>query len=132
MTTSVPTLTGEPVEISYVADPHVGRGEFVLANPGPAPLSASVETAWFEADAQRRPLSGVTVFDLDHDQTLDAHALRVEAGDTLRFWLGFPRIAYEPQVGEAAAVGLRLRAGDTLLEARSPVRFLRRWPRGAG
>ncbi len=131
MTDPVATLTGEPVTIQYVADPRAGHGQFVLANPGSTPISAEVDALWFQAGEGRRPLPVASIFAPEDNRSLDPHTLRVEPGATLRFWVGFPAIAYEPPFGEAAAVGLRLRLGDTVLEARSPLQFLRRWPRGA-
>jgi len=130
MNQPAPTLTGETVTITYTADPKAGHGQFLLANPGSTAVSASVDSVWFEAGTQKQALSGISIFDPDHNQTLDAHDLRVPAGATLRFWVGFPPIAHEPAFGESTAVGLVLRIGGEVLEARSPLQYVRRWPRG--
>ena len=126
-----PTLAGTTVTLPYVADPLVGYGEFVLANPGPEAITAAVESLWFESSDQRRSLSPASLFAPEERRALDAHALSVEPGAVLTFQAGFPPFPYEPPFGASAAVGIRLRVGNAALEARSPLQFVRRWPQEA-
>jgi hypothetical protein len=121
-------LIGETVTVSYVADPSIGRGQFRLENAQTAPITASVVSAWLELGDNQRPLTGISVFDLDHDQALDPDHFEVGAESTLRFLMGFPVVAYEPRFGEATAVGLRLNVDGTELTARSLIEFIRRLP----
>jgi hypothetical protein len=47
----------------------------------------------------------------------------------MTFFVGFPKIDYEPRFGESVAVGLQLRANGNELSALSSIRFERRIPR---
>ena len=127
------TLTGEVVEISYIADPEVGYGRFIFSNSGSSAVTVSIESAWLETGTGRQPIASIKVFDpaqeMDGEQPRDPHRLQVTPGATRKFGIGFGSIAYEPSFGESVAVGLRVRSGKIMLEARSPLRFIRRWPR---
>ena len=123
------TLSGEPVDISYVSDPTIGHGAFRLSNAGDAPISVAVTAAWLELGSQRKPLDRYTIYDLAQERMVDPKHFQVGAKATLGFLLGFPSMAYEPRFGESAAVGATLSAGGVELTARSPLRFERRIPR---
>lgn len=122
-------LTGEPVEISYVADPTIGHGQFRLENRGANAASASVKAAWLQLGPRRQSLTGVSVYVLGEEQMVDPQDFKVDAQSTLNFLLGFPAVAYEPPAGESVAVGLRLQVNGAELEALSPITFVRRLPR---
>ncbi len=125
---SYPRLMGEPVTISYVADPGLSRGQFRLENHGTAAITAKVEAVWLEREGQQ-PLTEITIFNLEQEQTVSPENLTVQAGTAMTFLVGFPRIAYEPDFGETVAVGLRLSINGVELQALSPVEFIRRVPR---
>lgn len=132
MVTSQPSdlhLTGEPVEISYVVDPAIGHGQFLLENRGTNAANASVQAAWLQLGSRRQSLAGVTVYVLGEEQMVDADDFQVAAQSTLNFLLGFPAVAYEPPFGESVAVGLQLKVNGAELEALSPITFVRRLPR---
>lgn len=122
-------LIGETVTVSYVADPSVGHGQFRLENRGVVAVMAAVESAWLELGAYRQPLASFTVFDLAQEQMVNPQSFTVDAGATMTFLLGFPRVAYEPRFGESTAVGIRLRANSVELQALSAIVFERRIPR---
>lgn len=86
------------------------------------------------AGAGRRELSGIAVFDPSPDhagaQPPDQHTLRVDAGATRAFGFGFDAFSYEPRFGETVTVGVRMRVGAQVLAAKSPLRYVRRWPLG--
>lgn len=123
------TLAGEPVTISYVADPAVGHGRFRLENHGSAAVRAVVESAWLEAGGERRPLAGISVFDVQEERSLQPDDIRVAPGAAATLLVGFPRIMFEPRFGEPAAVGVSLLVDGARLQALSPLRFIRRIPR---
>lgn len=125
-----PRLIGETVTISYVADPSIGYGQFRLENRGAVAVTAAVESAWLELGGHRQPLAGVTVFDLDQDRMVDPESFEVDAEATVRFLVGFPRVAHEPRFGESSAVGLRLNVNGAELQALSLIEFVRRIPYG--
>lgn len=125
-----PQLIGETVNVSYVANPSVGHGEFRLHNSGANAVTAAVHSVWLELGGRHKPIADVTVFDLDHDQTLNPTGFTVEAGVTMRFLAGFPVVAHEPRFGEKTAVGLQLKVNGAVLQAVSPVVFVRRIPLG--
>lgn len=122
-------LAGETVEISYVADPVIGHGQFRLENGGMNAVSATVESAWLTLGARQQPLTEVSVYVTGEEQTVDSQNFEVKAQAILNFLLGFPAVAYEPVFGESVAVGLRLQADGMELEAFSPITFVRRLPR---
>jgi hypothetical protein len=122
-------LIGETVTVSYIVDPSVGHGQFRLENHGTVAVMAVIESVWLELGAQRRPLSGITVYNLDHEQTVNTERFNVDAGASMRFLVGFPVVAYEPRFGESTAVGLRLSVDGAEFQALSPVEFVRRHPR---
>ena len=123
-------LVGETVTVSYVADPAMGHGQFRLHNHGATAATASVASAWLELGGDRRPLADITVFDLEQEQMVNPDNFKVDGTKTLGFLLGFPRVAHEPRFGESSAVGLRLRVDGAELQALSPIKFVRRVPRG--
>jgi len=125
---AAPTLAGETVSISCLADPTVGHGLFRLENPGPEPLLASVESARFDSGSERRPLPELHLYDLDRGRPLDSGTLALAARSSVRFLVGFPSFSYAPPAGEDAAVRLVLRAGGRRLEARSPIELEQRKP----
>lgn len=125
-------LAGETVTVSYVADPAIGRGEFRLTNGAESARTAAVLSAWLESGDGRQPLAGVSVFDLDREQGLPPEGFEVGARATLSFALGFPRVAREPRFGESLAVAVKLSVNGTELEARSPIKFIRRIPLDGG
>ena len=132
MTTSQPSdllLTGQPVEISYVADPVIGHGQFRLENHRAQAVTASVQSAWLQLGPRQQALTQVTVYVLGEEQMVDPQDFKVEAQSALDFLLGFPAVAYEPPFGESVAVGLRLQVNGAELEALSPITFVRRLPR---
>jgi hypothetical protein len=126
---SIPRLLGEPVTVSYVADPCVSYGRFCLENQGDATVTATVQSSWLEFEKDRLPLTMITVFDVGQDRMVDPSEFRVGAAATMVFLVGFPRTPHEPQSGEHAAVGLRLSVDGSELEALSPIEFVRRFPR---
>ena len=126
---SVIQLTGEAVTVSYVADPSVGHGKFRLENRGAVAVTVAVESAWLELGEHLQSLERISVFDLDEDRSLGSESFRVEAGTTVTFLLGFPKIAYEPRFGESTTVGLRLSVSGAEIQALSPLRFIRRIPK---
>lgn len=121
-------LIGEIVTISYVADPWVSRGQFRLENHGTTPISATVEAVWLKSE-EPQPLTEISIFNLDQEQTIDPESFTVPAGAAMTFLVGFPRIAYEPHFGETVAVGLRLSVDGIEQQALSPIEFVRRIPR---
>lgn len=122
-------LAGQAVNITYVADPVIGRGEFQLDNHETVPLVVAVESAWLELGSEHRALAQVTVFDLAQGHMVDPRRFEVGAMTSMTFSLGFPFVAYEPGLRGSAAVGLRVTANGRVLTARSPLIFLRRFPR---
>jgi hypothetical protein len=122
-------LIGEPVPVSYVADPSVGYGQFRLENRGHKAVTAAVQSAWLELGARQQPLSDITVFDLDQELMVNPESYKVDAKAIVRFRVGFPRFAHEPRFGESSAVGLRLSVNSAELQAKSPIEFVRRIPR---
>ena len=123
-------LTGETVTVSYLADPVVGHGLFLLENHGAAAITVSVQSAWLEIGGHQQPLAGISVFDLDKEESVNHEEFRVSAGASFRFMLGFPKVAFAPRFGEAVVVGLRVNANGNQLQALSPIRFERRIPLG--
>ncbi len=122
-------LTGEAVTVSGVADPAVSYGQFRLENHGQASEIASLGAVWLEVGERRQPLAQVTLFDVSHDQELEPGHFEIEPGTTINFLVGFPKVAYEARAGEFT-VCLELHVGGADLEARSPVTFVQRIPRG--
>jgi hypothetical protein len=115
------------VTISSIDIMGVGRGEFVLDNDGDEPVAARVAEAWLELGDERRSLSDFSLYDLDGEQPVEGDEVSVGGGSTLRFALGFPRVAVGGSLG-GVAVGARVVAGGEELEAASPVRLERRMP----
>jgi hypothetical protein len=118
-------LRGEPVTISSIDVTGVGRGEFTLDNDGDEAVSARVSEAWLELGDERRSLSDFSIYDLDGEQPVEGGEMSVSGGGSMRFLLGFPRVAVS---GGPVAVGARVVAGDDELEAVSQVRLERRMP----
>lgn len=121
-------LIGETVTVSYVADPAVGHGQFRLENHGSGAVMAAVKSVWLELGGRQQPLTGITVFDLDQEQMVNSESFNVDAGETMRFLIGFPVVTHEPRFGESAAVSLRLNVNSSELSALSPIEFVRRIP----
>jgi hypothetical protein len=120
-------VTGEPVVISYLADPLVGRGQFRLENHGDSTAQTAVESVWLRIDRQRQPVSHISLFDVGTERPLDPEHPSVAPGETVTFLLGFPRV---PSEGSGdVAVGLRLAGGTTPIEAESHIQIVRRIPR---
>ena len=123
------TLIGQPVTISFVDQAAIGHGEFRLDNRGRAAVVVALDGAWFETSAAAsRALSPLSAFDDDHKRALDPSRIEIPPGATLNVSIGFPRIAYSPRHGEECAIGLRVSAGATIREARSPLQLVRRHP----
>jgi hypothetical protein len=121
-------LIGEPVIVSYIANPFIGHGQFRLENHGASAVAASIDAVWLELGESRKQLSDISAFDLDHDRPANPDSLTVEAESMIRFLVGFPRLAHEPPFGESAAVRLRVHSGGVQLQAVSPIKFVRRIP----
>lgn len=130
------TLSGETVTIAYVADPRVSHGRFLIANAdaGAGDAIATLEAAWLETGDGRRELSGVQLFDPSlpqkDDRPPDQRSVRIDAGASRAFEVSFDAVSYEPPFGELVAVGVRMRIGELVLEAKSPLQYVRRWPLG--
>ena len=121
-------LIGETVTVSYVANPSMSHGQFRLENHGAGNVTAAVESVWLELGEDRQPLPVFTLFDLDQDKIRNPESLTIDAGETIRFLIGFPVIVHEPRFGESTTVGLRIKVNGTVLETQSPIRFVRRIP----
>lgn len=119
---------GETVTLSYVADPVVGHGQFRLENHGTDAVMATIKSAWLERGGQQQPIDSVTLFDLNQDQMINPENFKVAADATFPFLVGFPQVAYEPRPGESCAVILQVSINDIVLEASSPIKFVRRIP----
>jgi len=128
--TALPHLAGQTVTVNYTADPKFGHGQFQLDNPTSTVLRASVDAAWLELGERRQTLEHVTLYDLDHETSVNPSGFQVEPQAVMNFLIGFPVIAHEPQFGQFTAVGLRLRMDDFKQEALSPIKFIRRIPYG--
>lgn len=128
------TLSGEIVTIDYLADPSADQGRFVIVNAGAADLVLTLAAAWLETGDGRRQLSGIELFDPATQQSgerpPDNQTLRIEAGAARQFGVSFAPVSYEPRFGETVAVGARIRVGGQVLEAKSPLKYVRRWPLG--
>lgn len=126
------TLHGETVTLDYIANPRASHGRFLMTNGGDADAVATLEAAWLETSAGRRDLSGVQVFDPSlpqkDDRPPDHRTVRIEAGASRSFDVSFDGVSYEPAFGETVAVGIRMRIGEQVLEAKSPLQYVRRWP----
>ena len=116
--------------MSFVADLSVGHGQFRLENHGTDAMTAAVISAWLELGGHRRPLTGVSLFNLDRDQAMNPESFEVGAEASLTFLLGFPVVVYAPRFGESGAVDLHLRINGAELQALSPIKFVRRIPYG--
>lgn len=123
-------LIGETVNVNYIADPSVGYGRFRLENHGAIAVTAAVKSAWWEIEGHRRPLTSITVFDLNQDKMVDPQSFKVDAEATMTFLVGFPRVALEPSFGESIAVGLQLNVNGAEMQALSPIELVRRFPKG--
>ena len=100
-------IVGEPVVVSYLADPVISRGRFRLENHGTSTAQTAVELAWVRIGEQRQDLSHISLFDVDTDRQLDPNQIEVAPGEIVTFLLGFPRIPYR-QEGNEVSVGIRL------------------------
>lgn len=120
-------VIGEPVVVSYLADPAISRGRFRLENHGDSTARTAVDLAWVRIGGQRQPLAHISLFDVETDQPLDPSQLAVAPGEIVTFLLGFPRIPYQ-QAGGEVCVGIRLTGSPTPVEAESSVRLIRRRP----
>lgn len=123
-------LIGETVTVNYVANPSVGHGQFRLENGRAVAVTAAVEVAWLEFGGSRKPLVGITVFDLEQERMVDPDGFKVGAETTMMFLIGFPKVDYAPRFGESTAVGLRLSVNGTEIQALSSIKFVRRIPYG--
>lgn len=120
-------VTGEPVVVSYLADPRISRGRFRLENDGDSTARTAVELAWVRIGGQRQHLVHISLFDVDTDQQLDPNQLEVAPGEIVTFLVGFPRIPYHEADSEVS-VGIRLTGSPTPVEAESPIQLIRRIP----
>jgi hypothetical protein len=127
---SVPQLIGETVTLSYVAGPFISYGKFHLENHTTRTITASVKSVWLNLDKHQKPLSNFTVFDLTQDRMVNPESFTVDAQTIMTFLVGFPRVAYEPFMGESISVGLRVIVNDAEIKASSPIEFVRRLPYG--
>ena len=123
------TFEGETVTISVVGEFRVGHGRFRLRNTGSDAAVVSVRDVWFASDGQRKKLALGSVHDVARGENLDAEALQLAPGDDRAVLIAFPMFSHEPRLSEQSAVVVRIRLGDTSLEASSPLRFERRIPR---
>jgi hypothetical protein len=121
-------LTGEPVVLSTLTEPAASYGKFRLENRSDFAVRSRLEAGWLEAQGERRPLDGISLFDADRDQPIDGCDLEVAAGSSANFLVGFPRVPYEPSFEGSVAVAVRLVVDGDVLEARSPIQFVRRIP----
>lgn len=121
-------LSGETVTISYVTDPSVGHGRFLLENDEAIAATATVKSTWLELGEHRWVFSEVTVFDSDQERMVNPENFTIPAKSTLTFLVGFPKVVHEPRFGESAAVGLKLNVNGVELQALSPIKFERRIP----
>lgn len=118
-------LVGETVTESGLGDLHAGHGQFRLENPGPEPVDVTLDELWLEVGDRKDTIEAVSVFQTDTDTQLDPAGFSARSGAT-NFLVGFRSVADPTGPGERLSVGLRLMAGETALEARSPVVFERR------
>jgi hypothetical protein len=118
-------LTGETVTLSSAADVTVGRGRFRLENQGSEPIQIALVDAALRVGEDSVEVIPKTIFDVEHDRALPLDGFSLEPG-ALAFLLGFPAVPWERA---PTTVVLRLRAGDDVLEAESPVVYERRIPR---
>jgi hypothetical protein len=122
-------LAGERVTVSYVADPQIGHGQFTFENHGAVAETATIEKAWLRTGNNVTQLSGVTVFDIERERSLDPAKIELPPGASVRFYVGFPAVAWEPRFGETCEVGIRTWVGEVRFEAASEVVMERRIPR---
>jgi hypothetical protein len=122
-------LVGERVTISTVGDFRVGYGHFRVRNDGDALLTVAFERVWFEVDGVAQPLTLVDVLDIVRGRNLDRDALEIQPGEELSVFVSFPPFVHNPGWGEQASVIVRVRVGERVYEASSPLEFQRRIPR---
>lgn len=119
-------LTGEPVSISYTADPVIGHGHFRLENNGARTTIASVESASLALGGKTQTLSAIRVFDRKQGREIDSGNIEVPGVSATEFYVGFPAVEWEPRFGEGGSIVVSVRIGDVLLEATSELQFERR------
>lgn len=125
---NAPSLSGETVVVSYLADLQVGHGAFLLENPRNAPGWARVTGAWLVQGDERTPLPGVSVFDRDTERALDPDALPLPPEGRLRFFLGFPPVAVVPRRDQPVGVELTVDVEGVAITAVSRLQLVRRIP----
>jgi len=121
-------LVGETVTKSGLGDLTAGHARFRIENPGPEPVEVALDELWLQVGDRRQTIEPVSALATDTDTALDLAGFSARSGST-DFLVGFRSIADPTGPGEELSVGLRLSAGETELEARSPIVFQRRIPR---
>jgi hypothetical protein len=119
-------LSGETVTISYIADPAVGHGQFLIDNQSNKSINAKVEEIWLDLGNSQQPLQPVTIYDMSQEKALNPKDFSILPKAVLNFLVGFPQVMHEPHFGETCSVFLKLVINGTELTARSPIRFERR------
>ncbi len=128
MDSSTPNLqlTGGTVTVSTPDARKVSQGLFRLENQEAAQFHGSFNLAWLEFGSGRQVLlPEVIVYELSLGQPLDPQGFTIGAQASLHIEVNFEESPYEPDFGECTAVGLRLEVGGVVLEALSPVEFVR-------
>ena len=123
------TVVGEPVKISYLADPTIGRGQFRIENTTGRVARAEVRSVWLEIGAQCQALIPTSVYLLDAQQEVAAEGFEVAATPITRILIGFPRVALQTQFGETVSVGIVMTIEGFEFQARSAIVLERRYPK---
>lgn len=121
-------MIGKAITVSYVADPVIGRGHFEIENRSASNVTIHVQSASMDLGSEVRELSGLSIFDLGKEKTLDPDGFVVERGRRLDFLLTFPRVPHEPQFDVHCSIVLSVMAGSLPLSAESVIIFERRIP----
>lgn len=122
------SIRGEKVTKSFISDPFISHGNFLIENNGEYDVNLSVKTVILKIENDYYPIKESSLFNMTNEIALNPHNFIIEAHTKMRAVLGFPRIPFEGNLSESIAVEAVFLFNGKELTAVSKIELIRRIP----
>lgn len=122
-------LTGEEVTTSFLVDPTLSYGIFNLKNEDSESFKVNIQTVKVKIGDEVQNLTDYKLFDLNQEVSIDPDHFQLDANESKRFNVGFPRIPFTQALGAQIEIILDLEVGDMKQKATSRIILVKQIPR---
>ena len=121
-------IQGEKAVKTYLTDPYISNGSFMLINNEVDSVRISVKSVSIVMGANQEKVKEISVFDMDKEKTVNIDNFLVQPNSRMSIIVGFPRIPIQEHLNKNTCVKVIFEVQGKEIQAISNVEFTRRIP----